>query len=137
MSALSNELFYDVHRGISTASGSRQVDKSNLGVHWSTSQDVAQQFANKRSKYPAWYTNHARIFHAQVPVSSVETDPTQLRARGFAGFGGKDPLGEKEVPVKEGAPVMVTGITKLRQSRDKNEMKSRTRRYNPPRQVKA
>ena len=137
MSVLSNELFYDVHRGINTKSGARTVDKTNLGMHWSTSQDVAQHFANSSSKYPSWASNHARVIHAQVPISSVETDDKTLQQRGFAGFKGKDPLGEKEVPVREGAPVRVTGITKLRESKDKNELKSRTRRYNPSREMKA
>ena len=131
------ELSYDVHRGINTSAFPRQVDTQNLGVHWSTSSEVAEKFANKMSKYPSWQSDHARIFHGTVPMSSEETNPETLRARGFAGFNHSDPLGEKEVFVKEGAPVLVHGVTKLRQSRNKNELKKRTRRYNPPREMKA
>lgn len=140
---LSNELFHNVHRGLDLAwhgnnnIGFGNIDKKNLGTHWSASQDVAEKFANKNSKYPSWRTNYAKILHAQVPMSSVETDTETMKSRGYGNFGGKDPLGEKEVMVKEGAPVKLTGITKLRESKDKNEVKSRKRSYNPPREMKA
>ena len=141
-SPLSNELFYQVHRGLDLAwkgtgdIGYGKINKENLGTHWSASQDVAEKFANK-SKYPSWRTNYAKVLHADVPLSSVETHEETLHRRGYAGFDRKDPFGEKEVPVREGAPVRLTGITKLRESKDKNEIKSRKRTFNPPREMKA
>ena len=73
------------------------------------------------------------------------SDTARLKERGYAGFEGKDPLGEKEVPLKEGAPVTVTGVTKYRIKEHRHEQgfitgtetKRRERRFNPPREMKA
>ena len=140
MSMLSNELFHTVHRGLDLGwvgtgnKGYGVIDKENLGTHWSTDVDVAKRFAH-RWEDPSWRTKYSKIVHANVPMSSVETDTKTLRERGYARFGGSDPLGEKEVMVKENAPVQVTGITKLRKSGE--TIKSRTRKYNPPREMMA
>ena len=136
-SPLSNELFHQVHRGmlISTAMG-KKVDTENLGMHWSASPDKAEEFAIKQMHWP---DRTGYVYHAQVPMSSVETDTERLRKRGFAGFSGKDPLGEQEVPVKENAPVKVTGRTTYKRKRipGGSEVKLRKRTYNPPREMRA
>jgi hypothetical protein len=143
---LSNELFFKVHRGVNVSyphypeeGGSSQysLDSKNLGVHWSASDDVAHRFSNQQSKYPSWRTDHAKVIHADVPMSSVETNTSAMIERGFANLSGQDPYNEQEVMVKKGAPIKVTGITKLRQSKDKNEVKSRKRTYKVPREMSA
>jgi len=146
---LSNELFFKVHRGVNVSyphypedDGPRcsGVDSKNLGVHWSANEDVAKGFANSpnsRRTNPSWRTDYAKVIHADVPMSSVETNTTTMAERGYSNFGGKDPWNEQEVMVKKGAPIKVTGITKLRQSKDKNEVKSRKRTYKIPREMSA
>jgi len=146
---LSNELFFKVHRGVNVSyphypeeGGSSRyvIDSKNLGVHWSADADVAKGFANSpnsRSTEPSWRTDHAKVIHADVPMSSVETNTTTMAARGYNNFGGKDPWDEKEVMVKKGAPIKVTGITKLRESRNTGEVKSRKRTYKVPREMSA
>ena len=138
---LSNELFFSVHRGL-RLQGSEKVDKGELGMHWSADRDKADEFATKHIHWPGW--ERGETYHAQVPVSAVETNYTRLRDRGFANFSHTDPFGEKEVPVKEGAKVQVTGVTKHRRvynvKDDINQgtqLKSRTRKYNPPREMQA
>jgi hypothetical protein len=146
---LSNELFHEVHRGINTSfphypkegkSSQYVFDTRNLGTHWSTDESVAKGFANSpnsRSTQPYWRTDHAQVVHAEVPMSSVETDTEKMREGGFANFSRQDPHEEKEVMVKEGAPLRVTGVTKLRRSKDEESIKTRKRTYNPPREMKA
>ena len=146
---LSNELFFKVHRGVNVSyphypeegeSSKYRLDSKNLGTHWSADADVAKGFANSpnsRALTSYWRTDHAKVIHADVPMSSVETNEETMRNGGFANFSRQDPHEEKEVMVKRGAPIKVTGITKLRQSKDKSEVKSRKRKYNPPREMSA
>jgi hypothetical protein len=138
---LSNELFFEAHRGL-RFKGKETVDKSELGMHWSADRDKADEFATKHINWPKW--ERGETFHAQIPVSAVETNFTRLRDEGFANFTGQDPLGEKEVPVKEGAKIRVTGVTKHRrvynvkdQINSGTQLKSRTRKYTPPREMQA
>lgn len=128
---LSNELFHSVHRGLSLV---RDGIQPELGVHWSVDPDVAGRFAFHH-RDPSWQAKYARVLHADVPMSSVETDTAKLRARGYGSFPGANNLGEQEVMVKEGAPIKVTGMTKMRAS--DGRIKERKRTYNPPREMKA
>ena len=146
---LSQELFFQVHRGLNTSyphypkegkSSQYVLDDKNLGTHWSADQNVAEEFANSpnsRSRKPSWRTDHATVVHAEVPMSSVETDSETMRQGGFANFSRQDPHEEKEVMVKESAPIRVIGVTKLRRSKDQEKVKTRKRTYNPPREMKA
>lgn len=138
---LSNELFFQAHRGL-RLQGKETVDKGELGMHWSASRDKADEFATKHIHWPGW--ERGETYHAEIPVSAVETDFTRLRDRGFANFGNKDPFGEKEVPVKEGAKIRITGVTKHRRvynvKGDINQgtqLKSRTRKFRQPREMQA
>ena len=127
---LSNELFFEAHRGIIHDS---PLEK-NVGVHFSSSPEVARAFATRSFWKPGL------IYHAQIPVSSVETNTKQLVRRGYASFPGKNNLGEKEVMVKEGAPIKVTGVTKLssrRAATEEDTRRVRKRTYNPPREMRA
>lgn len=142
---LSQELFFPVHRGVNvsyphyTQDGDKSqyaLDASNLGTHWSADEQVAKEFANNpnsRSFDPSWRTKYGHVIHANVPMSSVETDVPTLQAGGYANLGGKDPFKEKEVMAKPAHPVEVTGVTKLRASGEK--VKARKRTYNPPRKA--
>ena len=146
---LSQELFLEAHRGVNTSyphypksgtSSQYNLDMNNLGTHWSADSQVAKEFANSpnsRALTPHWRTDYAHVVHAQVPMSSVETDTETMRKGGFANFGSKDPHEEKEVMVKEGASVKITGVTNLRRSKDQDAIKTRKRTYNPPREMKA
>lgn len=138
---LSNELFFNVHRGLQYRRGEK-TDKSALGMHWSATPWHAEERASRHMDYAE---HKGEVWHGTAPISSVETDTDKLRQRGFAGFDGKDPLGEKEVPLKEGAPVMITGVTKYRLIEHRHpagfisgtEKKTRERKFNPPREMKA
>jgi hypothetical protein len=134
MSVLSNELFFPVHRGVwNSYITDHKLDKNNLGVHWSADQKVAERFARADDK--SWRTKHAVVLHGEAPMSSVEMSTTNLIRRGFAGHGSQDPLNEKEVQLKEGSKVKVTGMTKYRTTDRFTKTKTRTRRYNPPREM--
>jgi len=120
------ELSGEVHRGFKTT----PEPEMGLGPHWSDKKGIAKFFATYGggSVHP---DSGAAIVHARVPVSSVETDSDVLSAKAVYPMGTGGYKREREVPVKEGAPVQVTGITKLGNTRD------RTRTYNPPREMKA
>ena len=140
---LSNELFFEVHRGVNTSyphypesggSTNYVLDKANLGTHWSASEQVAKEFANSprsRAMVPHWRTNYGRIIHGELPMSSMETDNAKLREGGVL----RNSSDEKEVTAQKGATVRVTGVTKLRQVGDK--VKTRKRTYRQPREMKA
>ena len=121
---LSNELFFEAHRGVTQSS----VDKP-LGVHWSANYDMANTFAthelneNDQTMYPMH--THGSLVSAQIPMSSVETAPKELNNYQITEH-------ESEVPVKRGAPVYVTKIRT-----GGGAKRSRTRTYNPPREMKA
>ena len=143
-SPLSNELFFNVHRGV-LLRHQDVLDKESLGIHWSASHEKANEFATKHLNWPE---QRGVVMHGQIPMSSVETNPETLQKRGFADFiykGRRDPLGEKEVPMQTDKPVMVTGMTTYRRKeryneegiRTGSEMRQRTRKFNPPRQMKA
>jgi hypothetical protein len=119
---LSRELFFPVHRGFPT--GAKHSVKKALGVHWSADSDTATKFS-VGSTYNSAGKKHGVILHANVPVSSVETNPQTLWKNRVSGDL------ESEVPVKKSSSVFVTGVTKRKGT------KTRTRRYTPPREMKA
>ena len=122
---LSNELFFQVHRGLYVKPGEK-LDSKNPGTHWSASPVVAEAFARKGGDPGSTRV----IFHANVPISSVETRTGTLKRKEVGG----EHEHEQEVPVRFQKPVLVTGRTTLRGFGD---VKSRKRTYNPPREMKA
>jgi len=142
MSNLSNELFFPVHRGIHLNTPQTKTDLSSLGMHWSA---TPEHPIERATRHLNWNTQRGEVWHGLAPLSSVETDTTRLKQRGYAGFENKDPLNEKEIALKEAAPVKITGVTKyrLKEHRDEegvrigSEKKKRTRKFNPPREMKA
>ena len=117
------ELTFSVYRGLQN----NPTKGRELGMHWSASKSIAQEFAGP----------NGTVVNGEVPISSVETDtPTLERNEVMIGDKGKNALGfvrrEKEIPVKAGAKVTVTGSTKYSRYR-----KHVGRKYNPPREMKA
>lgn len=135
---LSQELFFKAHRGIVADSPQEINQKSNVGMHWSADRSIAEDFAVDNN-YPGYTKPY--VFHAEIPMSSVETDTDTLSYHSVGGAFS----GEKEVPVGEGKKIRITGRTTLRQDKnltnvEKNRHrypKSRTRTYNPPREATA
>jgi hypothetical protein len=134
---LSHELFFDAHRGMKIHSGNNfKINHKELGMHWSADPEIATLFSNAPST-----PELGRVVSAKIPVSSVETNSQRLHDRMV------DPhpeSTEKEIPVKKGASVFVTGLTKFREDTSdgvprnfEKKLKSRTRTYNPPREMKA
>lgn len=134
-----SEVSFEAHRGFKQTPNV----KSGLGMHWTGDVGLAKKFAGELGYNPEVHKSPRphTIVHAQIPVSSVETNQQTLQKRGvydaFSPVPGIRKLSEteKEVSVKSGAPINVTGITKFRGS--VQAPKSRTRRYNPPRQMQA
>jgi hypothetical protein len=122
---LSNELFFQVHRGLYIKPGEK-LESKQPGTHWSTSPVVAEAFARKGGESGSTRV----IFHANVPMSSVETRTGTLKRKEVGG----EYEHEQEVPVRFNKPVLVTGRTTLRGFGD---VKSRKRTYNPPREMPA
>ena len=118
------ELSTEVHRGLKEPLNASK----GVGVHWSHVRGVANRFANDNA------TEKKRtVIHAKVPISSVETNTKILSNNRVGTLVPGDPLLEREIPVKKGAPVKVTGVTKFRGELGKR----RTRTFNPPREMKA
>ena len=91
------ELTFQVHRGVT-----RKFKKdAPLGMHWSADPQVARRFAG----------SFGTVMHAEVPISSVETDSKRL-SRAQVDMRDKEmKRPEKEIPVKPGSKVKVTGIS--------------------------
>ena len=134
---LSHEMFFKVHRGIVAENG--YVDqRSGVGMHWSADKSIAEDFAVDNNE-PG--RTKPYVLHAEVPVSSVETDTQRLKKENVGGVFS----GENEVPVARGKQIRITGRTTLRQDKNAKDVKknrhrypkSRTRTYNPPREATA
>ena len=128
---LSHQLFHNAFRGIKIHSGNNfKVREDELGMHWSTNKSIAEHFGNIAST-----PTLTRVYSAKIPMGSVETNTPRLKERQVTSFSH-----EQEIPVKEGAPVLVTGVTKYRKVYGEEQppaVKPRTRRFNPPREMKA
>lgn len=139
---LSQELFFTVHRGIATTPN-RIFHKKDVGMHWSAKKDVAETFATDSAGDSVFdrvssklHTTKPYVFHAEVPISSVERRTHLLKQYKVGGEFAK----EEEVPVRAEAPIRITGRTTLRQAKSDSRYeysKSRKRTYNPPREAKA
>ena len=129
MNNLSNELFFEAHRGINEP---KENVQKPLGIHWSKKYSVADDFATHAID-PSDKTQYRTAIggtriSARIPISSVETNTNTIDTV----RGGTFP-DEKEITVKKGAPVHVTELTY--ETRDMKRFRSR--KYNPPRQMMA
>ena len=93
------ELTFQVHRGLTRKPQTGRW----LGMHWSADPAVARRFAGP----------FGHVVHADVPMSSVETDTHTLQRERVNPPEAERVLNspEKEVPAIIGQPVKVTGIT--------------------------
>ena len=144
---LSQELFFTVHRGISKPNP-KPLNKE-LGTHWTTQEDIAHELADRQQTGHDFYYSpeHRTIIHGEVPMSSVETNIEELDKGSVFSSGNLNKNIEKEVPIKRGAKVRVTGITKIykdpRLDKDtgnpieNRKMRTRKRTYSPPREMQA
>lgn len=138
------ELSVPVHRGLNSPS----LDKSKgTGVHWSTDKYIAHNLAGlHRMSHDFFYNpTTTTVVHGELPFGSVETDKSTLRKLDVLGVDDPKEATEAEVTAKKGSTVRVHGITKTvqspRRSKETGEdlpvkTRSRTRRYNPAREMK-
>jgi hypothetical protein len=126
---LSKELFFEAHRGLQTNKPS-----GNLGAHWTTSPETARLFTIPLSGTPNAHMRGKTIISANIPMSSVETNTKRLKNLDVLDEENNPKYtSEDEVTVKSGAPVFVKSVKK----RKPNFGRTRTRSYNPPREMKA
>lgn len=144
-SPLSNELFFEAHRGIS---GPLSKERG-VGLHYSSDLDIAKNLAEAK-KQPEDFMfspKHVTVVHANIPMSSVETDKMKLVNRAVWHPDNLHKNLEQEIPVKPGAPIYVTGKTTIKANAPydletglpvpKRKSSTRKRTYNPPREMKA
>jgi hypothetical protein len=142
-----SQLQFEAHRSLSHNAPIQL--KPDLGRHWSVQEDIANELADRqRSGYDHHYSPEYRMtLHAKIPMGSVETKYSELHNRAVLSPRNLNENAEKEVPVKKGSSVFVTGITKtykapefLPYSGKENvdrKIRTRTRTYNPPREMQA
>jgi hypothetical protein len=142
------ELSYTAHRGLFLPGNVAHSSHSGMGMHWSASQKIAEEMAshaNAGSTYlpPHEYLNKrerdtsgtAMVYHGEIPMSSVETDVETLKNNRVLSPENLNKNKEEEIPVRRGAPVLVTGRTKS--SLRNGVWKTRERTYKKPREIKA
>lgn len=79
------------------------------GTHWSPGEAVSRRFAEYEQKRQPGSVKV--ILHARLPeLEDIETDPAKL-AEGAVFRHDNYMVGEKEIPLREGAPVRLTGVT--------------------------
>jgi 8-oxo-dGTP diphosphatase len=94
----------------------RHLSQEPLGVHWTDHEPVAQAWGSGQGSVfgipeqersdPSW--THV-VMHAASPDDDhIETDPAELSRRNLAGY---DQHAEREVPLRKGAPVTLTGLS--------------------------
>lgn len=137
------ELTHTIHRGIGPSLANKVVGGTGaphdpgvgkdgrVGIHWTSSPSVAKTFAGGNG---FWGTGY--ILHGEAPISSSETNRKTLEEN-QVDLTGK--LHEKEVTLKKNAPVKVTGKSVIKEVPGTNatRYRVRTRRYHPPREMKA
>ena len=138
-----NELQFKAYRGLS-----RPLNSSKgLGMHWSADKYIAESIPDHQRSGDDRYYNptHTTVIHASIPMSSVETNERTLRQNYVYSPEDLSKNKEKEIPVKQGAPVFVHAIDNLKRGAthdfftgdriENPKERVRTRRYNPPRKM--
>ena len=98
-----------------------KVQTDHLGTHWSSDPAVPRRFASSPG---------SSVYHGTVSSASVITDKGDQIRSGADDIDGEY-AHEKEVPVRSGSAVQVHRVDKIKANR------VRSRRYNPPREMKA
>ena len=98
-----------------------KLNTTRLGSHWSSDPNVARGFAVEPG---------SAIIHGEVSKGHVVTNRTEQVHLGADDVSGEY-AHEKEVPIRPNSPVKVSSIDFVKPTR------TRTRRFNPPREMKA
>lgn len=118
------ELSATVFRGVGS------VNPSSVGSHYSADRGVAQFFRGNRG---------GALITAEVPISSMETNTDILTRKGVLKGPNQssetDPVNEKEVTVRTGAPVKVKSIETLGPKVNTKSIKNARENYNPNRTI--
>ncbi|MGA5598386.1 hypothetical protein ACPCSE_29550 [Streptomyces cellulosae] len=101
----------------------QHMHNGGLGHHWTSSPQTARRFSGEKEPggvgSDGWATAHLPVVvHAHWPEREhIETDPSILRSNKV--FSHDEPE-EREVPLKKGAPVHITGISWAHEHRSTN-----------------
>jgi len=143
-----SQLQFEAHRGLSNTAPIKL--RPDIGRHWSVQEDIANELADRQrseSYHHEFTPEYRMVLHAKIPMGSVETKYSELHNRAVLSPRNLNENAEKEVPVKKGSPVFVTGITKTYKAPEFDpdsgkenavrKIRTRTRTYNPPREMQA
>ena len=137
---------FDAHRGLSEDVPVRYVGKpeevspyGTAGMHWTTNKSVARKFATGFDGLNSREANKegGTILHAKISKDSTFTPGTSEwnQMASIHGVAGRDDW-EKEVTVKPGKTVAITGVTHIRPRGPRGGLKSRKITF-PPKEVQA
>lgn len=135
------ELSIDAHRGIFVP-GDYYASNAGLGVHWSASKKVAEEMGTYawHDRATSGIITHPKdkivVYTAEIPISSVETDKSVLKKNKVLSIDDFSKNSEKEVPVKKGATILLKSTSATKTS-NHSGYRTRTRTYNPPKEVQA
>lgn len=123
------ELSWNVYRGINVPRGEKP-NLESLGSHWTHSYDVAEAFStgNPSNIFLQRGNSKKYILHGEVPISSYQGSK-EFREKHAIDF---NPL-EEELPVRTGAPINLTGVTRVTDSSGSTN----TRMFKKPKRSKA
>lgn len=106
-----------------SAAMARHLQGEPLGVHWTDHEQVARNWGSgegamfgpsrEERSDPSW--THLVVHAASPHEDDIETDPEALSGRAMFGF--DHPRSEREVPLRDDAPVHVTGFSWKRADR--------------------
>lgn len=147
---------FALYRGLQTDVPVRDIKQAGaesnvtggVGIHWTPNLGVAKVFAKPEKKSKEWAPDWEKrnrekrqkgtILHGTVSKSNTMTPYTD-DWEPFAyvhGIAGPDDW-EREVTVKPGASVNLTGVTHIRPRGPRGGLKSRNIKFNPSRKAKA
>lgn len=135
------ELAIDAHRGMFVPGGYHSSN-NGAGVHWSASKRVAEEMGTHawHDRATSGIITHPKdkivMHNAEIPLSSIETDKSVLKKNKVFSPDNLNKNSEQEVPVKKGATILLKSTSATRTS-NYSGYRTRTRTYNPPREIKA
>jgi len=109
--------------------GTRSLNPNGVGAHFSADKSIASGFSGAKGV----------LINSEIPISSMETDTETLNKKGVGNgylYADGTKFDEKEVTAKTGAPIKVKSVQSLKK-KDGRTRRTRTRTFNPPREMKA
>ena len=118
------ELSHNVYRGTA------KLNPEEVGAHYSKNEVIAKAFRG-----------HSKgvVINADIPMGSVETDTSTLMKKGVGNgytYSDGSKVDEEEVTARTGAPIKVKSVQTLKRTKSGTK-RTRTRTFNPPREMKA